>query len=146
MAEVHPFIANLLEHLDFGCDFDDKGVCARNRAHPDIYPTGQYEDRGCCSFCPTTKGYLEEEADFGEVKHLFDKNTGFWRKGVGCILPRENRSKPCSFYYCKEHINPLEELTIWAFEDANFILTGEHAKLIRMRKTSYEYKYRSTWR
>ncbi|NIU84559.1 MAG: hypothetical protein GWN31_12000 [Candidatus Thorarchaeota archaeon] len=58
----------------------------------------------CCGGCAGSVGhadtfpkdvrYLEEMASY------FNTETGYWRKGKGCILPRKYRSRTCLSYHC----------------------------------------------
>ncbi len=66
----------------------------------------------CCQGCHSSLGYFEDdlifEKDFETYNSLFvydekdwRNSTGFWRKGKGCALPRELRSKTCVTYCCE---------------------------------------------
>ena len=95
-------LAELTKYVDFGCDFDDSGVCKKYQG-PGIHPD---YDKGmcCCSGCKRCGGflyvlpadrYLQEE-----YARMYDDETGFWRKEKGCILPRRMRSSTCLTYNC----------------------------------------------
>lgn len=79
--------------VDFGCEFDEKGC----RGH-------RHEEQGkcCCSGCATSGGYLRVvlAENIEKYQKAWDRNLGFWRKGKGCILPRNMRSSICSFFFC----------------------------------------------
>ena len=85
-------IAEKTAKIDFGCDFEGN-TCGAMR-----------EDyRGCCCQCCNSRhGYLQKikPSAFNEILSLFDRVWGFWRPGVGCILPREWQSPTCLFYGC----------------------------------------------
>jgi hypothetical protein len=85
-------IAEKTAKIDFGCDF--KGNTCR----------AMREDyRGCCcQSCNSRHGYLQKikPSAFNEILSLFDRVWGFWRPGVGCILPRKWQSPTCLFYGC----------------------------------------------
>jgi hypothetical protein len=78
--------------INFGCDFEEN-TC---RAMRENY-------RGCCcQSCNSRHGYLQKikPSAFNEILSLFDRVWGFWRPGVGCILPRKWQSPTCLFYAC----------------------------------------------
>lgn len=56
------------------------GGCAGSVGHADTFPKDTR--------------YLEEMASY------FNAETGYWRKGKGCILPRKYRSVTCLLYNC----------------------------------------------
>lgn len=85
--------------LNFKCEFID-GKCITSREHPEW---GLVKCGCCCSMCASAKGYLYDrypKEDKPIYDDLFDLNLGFWRKGKGCILPREMRSVTCLRYFC----------------------------------------------
>jgi hypothetical protein len=90
--EQREAIAQSTANIDFGCDF--KGNTCR--AMRENY-------RGCCcQSCNSRHGYLEtiNPSALDEILPLFDRVWGFWRPGVGCILPRKWQSPTCLFYAC----------------------------------------------
>jgi len=78
--------------IDFGCDFKGN-TCRAMRENR----------RGCCcQSCKSRHGFLEKikPSAFNEILSLYDRVWGFWRPGVGCILPRKWLSPACLFYAC----------------------------------------------
>ena len=125
--EFNPRIALMSSFLTFACDFDKKGKCAG----------GRQSEMCCCQSCGGTIGYLgsywpNSTKTLAKYARRFDKITGFWRKGKGCILPRELRSLTCSWHVCHN--------TRSAFESRNdeqllelYYLVGE--------VTSWDYRH-----
>ncbi len=90
--EEREAIAEETARIDFGCDFKGN-TCKAMREN----------SRGCCcQSCNSSHGYLEaiKPSAFNEILSLFDRVWGFWRPGVGCILPRKWRSSVCLFFAC----------------------------------------------
>ncbi len=85
--------AELTERIDFGCDFKN-GRCKKHRRDK--------EPMCCCQYCAVEGGYLHKVSAAGAkvVQKLWDKKTGLWRKGKGCILPRRYRSITCLLHSC----------------------------------------------
>jgi hypothetical protein len=94
-----------LRHVDYDCDFED-GVCVRVRNVKDegrfVDPKGFWGCGCCCSMCAKSGGYFSNmfETDAKKIVKQFRKTTGFWRKGVGCVLPHSLRSITCLNYKC----------------------------------------------
>lgn len=80
------------ENFDYDCRFDEKGRC-KNRSS--VTPGG------CCGGCFGSIGYLTaiRTEDVLYYTSMFEE-TGFWRKDIGCILPREMRSCTCLAHNC----------------------------------------------
>lgn len=93
--------AKLTTFIDYGCNFE-RGKC-RNNGNRGIRSTGM----GCCERCEGHFGYLRSiPVDWEcivKIARLFNKKTGFWRKGKGCALPIELRSVVCLNYVCTTH-------------------------------------------
>lgn len=92
-------LARATTHINFGCNFDKKGQCTSTRKY------GKNKHRNgmaCCYACRSSLGYFSHDHpnEFERVAHLFDEKTGFWRKGQGCIIPREQRSRVCVTFVC----------------------------------------------
>ena len=90
--EERETIAEETARIDFGCDFKGN-TCRAMREN----------SRGCCcQFCNSSHEYLEaiKPPAFNEILSLFDRVWGFWRPGVGCILPRKWQSSVCLFFAC----------------------------------------------
>jgi len=90
--EEREAIAEKTAKIDFGCDFKGN-TCRAMREN----------NRGCCcQSCNSGHGYLQtiKPSAFNEVLSLFDRVWGFWRPGVGCILPRKWQSSVCLFFAC----------------------------------------------
>ena len=93
-SEFRPSIAAMSSLLTFACDFKDS-KCMGERRPPMC----------CCSGCRDFNGHFgsrwPNELDKLEpYAKYFSKNTGFWRKGKGCALPRHMRSLTCAFHVC----------------------------------------------
>ena len=90
--EEREAIAEKTATIDFGCAFDGN-TCRAMRENR----------RGCCcQSCNSRLGYLEaiKPCAFNEILSLFDRVWGFWRPGVGCILPRKWQSSVCLWFAC----------------------------------------------
>ena len=89
------------------CKFDDEGRCDRFR-------NGgvQCMCKDCNLFC----GFIRftTEKDLIMYAELYDEKTGFFRKGKGCVLPREYRSGICLSYYCVKDNNFSKQLREYA--------------------------------
>lgn len=83
------------------CDFKDN-ICVSER---------KWESNNkmcCCSNCYEYNGYLNKKIikviPASIKKEIYDNNFlphfGYWREGVGCILPRKYRSRLCNFFIC----------------------------------------------
>lgn len=84
-------------YIDYECGFGTKpGQICRSEARTETC---------CCQNCSYNYGYLAGEViqwkDLKILKSTFDKRTGFWRSGKGCILPRRLRSITCVMYFCR---------------------------------------------
>lgn len=98
-------LKNLTNDIEFGCNFKD-GLCrmeSRNSCK-DIMC--------CCSGCKSSFGYLDNifAEDIPYYAKKYDKKTGFWRKGKGCILDRDKRSETCLSYNCSNNRNVRMQL------------------------------------
>ena len=60
----------------------------------------------CCKECESHFGYFGKfEIISTSPKYYikrFDEKDGFWRSGIGCILPRKKRSYICLKYCCRD--------------------------------------------
>lgn len=58
----------------------------------------------CCYHCSRMVGYFEPSEHDRLIHALqavpFDQETGFWKAGQGCTLPRALRSDTCIGYFC----------------------------------------------
>lgn len=83
----------LTEHFNYPCDFNEEGVCS-----------ARSNSKCCCSNCTLDVGYFKKIRSatkrVDEYASKFDKTYGFWKPGVGCILPRELRSTTCTAFIC----------------------------------------------
>ena len=81
--------------VDYQCNFRG-GLCKIERCN------GVFGERACCHNCARNFGYLGViPTGTAKIYHaLFDKTLGFWRRGKGCILPRELRSNTCLGFHC----------------------------------------------
>ena len=114
--EIYKELAKLTAKVDFGCGFEN-GECKAKRSLG-----WSSTEMCCCKDCASNIGYLniiffseysdnydiQQELLYYTKKYQF--NTGFWRKGKGCILPREKRSTTCLTYKCSHTITNEEEL------------------------------------
>lgn len=93
--------AKLTSFVDYGCNF--KGGKCKNNGNGGIRSSGM----GCCNGCANSVGYLRTIPTNWEylikMARLFNKKTGFWRKGKGCVLPNELRSPICLSYMCDDY-------------------------------------------
>lgn len=110
--EVAPYInpnreqeAEKTSQIDYGCGFDEQGRCKMMRK----FDPKTMDDRtfglgkmACCVHCNIAGGYLDSiPADaVTTVKKAWSDETGFWREGIGCTLPRKWRSDTCLGYNC----------------------------------------------
>ena len=104
--------AELTSMVDFKCNFDQDGVCRHYLHHKEVDWKGKKRTKKsiealsvcCCGGCRDTVGYLKYLPNnintLESIANLFDERTGFWRLGVGCILPRKYRSHTCLFHRC----------------------------------------------
>lgn len=111
-------LANLTKKINYRCYFKD-GECKRYKGKE--YPK-QKKAMCCCSNCKYDFGYLKKiyfnqysDEDYIEEELLyyakkFSINTGFWRDGIGCILPRNRRSATCLGYNCTDKLTTEEKL------------------------------------
>lgn len=93
----------ILGHIDYGCNFVG-GKCVFRREHPkSTFGRGV---RCCCIGCADSCGHYSGPYDLLSKKAVafltrrFSKTKGFWRSGVGCIVPRKWRSATCVSYNC----------------------------------------------
>jgi len=93
--------AEFTRTVDFGCNFDCKGGCSGTRVGEWV-DRGEKGTRGCCRDCARSHGYLDNlpPGAGSEVRALYDEDKGFWREGIGCILPPGYRSGICLTYTC----------------------------------------------
>ena len=90
--EEREAIAEKTADINFGCDFEGNTCIAMRKTY-----------RGCCcQSCNSKQGFLEKikPSAFNEILSFYDRVWGFWRPGVGCILPRKWLSPTCLFYAC----------------------------------------------
>ena len=102
--------AERTEKIDYGCKFKD-GTCivARRNPHDTLTKVGC-----CCTHCREYKGYLYtlNPEHLETYISLWNCRTGFYRKNVGCVLPRKLRSPTCLGYNCgsRELNNKIQKL------------------------------------
>lgn len=105
-------LAELTNHINFDCQFDDAGICKTRRFGASESVCRQ----GCCSSCGKAGGYLSalprQTKTMSLIAACFDKKDGFWREGVGCTLPRKFRSAVCLAANCKVQLTHAECLLI----------------------------------
>jgi hypothetical protein len=100
-------VRQMTEEVDFGCKFEKFAPGCKNHKRS----TGIC----CCGACFATMGYvgvLPNNYDIlREIAKVFVEPeaigtitaSGFWKKGVGCRLPRKYRSFTCLRHYCGEN-------------------------------------------
>lgn len=88
-------LKRIISKFEFPCKFE-KGKCNSRSIMVANDPMC------CCGGCRESVGYLQMvfEKDIWYYARRFNKKTGYWRKGKGCCLSREYRSKTCNTYYC----------------------------------------------
>lgn len=66
----------------------------------------------CCHGCANEVGYLGYmlESDIEYYAERFDRKTGFWREGKGCLLNRSMRSRICLCYICSKEKKNIHKL------------------------------------
>jgi hypothetical protein len=113
-------IAALTENINYGCDFNEEGICVGMRDKDKFMPHYQAgkEKCSCCYDCARSVGYLHNIPSNNLIKDYaesFDEEKGFWREGKGCILPRTHRSITCLRHRCHpndELLNPMDNLIL----------------------------------
>lgn len=91
-------LAESTANIDYGCNFID-GYCAADR----VDSASSYgKGKGCCNLCKENFGCLEAVPPYAinKIEELFNLETGFWREGKGCVLPRKWRSAKCLGHIC----------------------------------------------
>ncbi len=113
----------LTELIDFGCGFDGVEGCRKGAG-----------EKCCCSSCKPSFGHFRifRQSNVAKLAWHFNKETGFWRKGRGCILPRKLRSITCVTYHCStdEKIDKM----LHALSRAMYLVTvriKEHVKELK---------------
>lgn len=100
--QYQKFVEDFLKEVKFDCDFKDNiCVCVRTDG---VHPEGTPEIPCCCGHCAEAYGYLYKWDIPGPVMKYYtsryDKDMGFYRKEVGCILERKYRSVICNAFIC----------------------------------------------
>ena len=90
--------------IDYGCNFDSEG-CSKYKVCNHPFLSLITKEKGCCSHCADSQGYLHRrilvtKKQLKAYRDLFDPIDGYFRKGGGCILPREYRSGICLSSNC----------------------------------------------
>ena len=111
-------LKGLFYHINFDCKIGE------NNQECKYYKDGGYTDTTmtcCCNDCLDRVGHLDLLTKPPEYfSRKFSCKTGFWRKGKGCILPREHRSITCLTYHCNHNwkgYNPPPGVPLWSFND-----------------------------
>jgi hypothetical protein len=116
--EYYHKLADLTSLLTFGCNFSELG-CER-RKWPSIEAKERAAERDprqfknsqmcCCSACRISFGHWyilpNSESTLKMYARNFNKETGFWREGKGCILKRKYRSPICLTARCGIPVKP----------------------------------------
>jgi len=85
-------LKSFFQYIDFGCRINKKGGCKDTP-----------ESKMCCCYgCLDSAGYFRIILDknITYYSRKFSVNSGFWRKGKGCILPHKMRSTTCLTHHC----------------------------------------------
>ncbi len=84
-------LKGILKYVDFDCQIKEDGQCKRD-----------WGARCCCSNCDYKVGFLDiiPEDLIPVYAKKFSKNTGFWRRGKGCILDHKLRATICLTHHC----------------------------------------------
>lgn len=133
-------LAKLTAKIKFKCNFE-KGRCRAERT-----------EMCCCSSCMRSYGHFSErffagythkndiEEELLYYARKFSTKTGFWRKGEGCILPREKRSSTCLGYNCNKNITNEEKLLISIIRDYRRYVPDYIKELILLLKDYFLYR------
>lgn len=94
---------NSTKDVDFGCDFDETGLCANYRTRS-TYRDVVITKKCCCGGCRNNIGYLRHVtySTLNRYADLFDEQNGYWQP-TGCVLPRELRSTVCLRHRCTKY-------------------------------------------
>lgn len=95
-------LAEMTSMVDYRCGFKG-GTCKIHHSRATRNPNRAA--LCCCVGCYHSMGYmmctsLPKGSDVVLMASLFDEETGYWRKGVGCALPRRLRSPICLRHNC----------------------------------------------
>ena len=142
--EPYNELAKLTSKIHYDCGFTE-GKCKAERS-----------EMCCCDSCVRAVGhfrlrffrvydnieYIERELLYYVRK--YSNKTGFWRKGKGCILPRERRSITCLGYNCNQRFTKEEHLVVDLLRNYEHITkhqTPSYLKIIiHMLKDHFLYK------
>jgi hypothetical protein len=135
--------AKLTEHIDYHCDFKKDGTCKR-------YKKPSRDNACCCDGCFSLIGYHRElpndynrlrlYADLFKPKEYDENNnllaSGFWKRGKGCVLPREMRSSTCLTYSCRGET----KRTPWDTKLMSILITKEGNMTVYGKRCTYEWQ------
>lgn len=99
-------LCGLSSEINYGCDFNGYGLCSSFRRQSESNQISATEKklftRCCCAGCSYSTGYLYfmDKVRIADYAKAFKEHDGFWRKGKGCVLPRELRSLTCLRHAC----------------------------------------------
>ena len=88
-------IKGIFKYIDFDCQINNTPRTKSGRCKRALC---------CCSNCSSSNGYLRiipKELLKKYARH-FSVETGYWRKGKGCILNHTMRSTTCLCYNCNQ--------------------------------------------
>lgn len=102
-------LADLTKYIDYNCGFGEDGLCGLERERAErrsSYDKDRDLQKCCCSGCCSSIGHKKTfPNDYKTLKEYavrFEaKQDGFWRRGVGCTLPRKYRSSVCLRHVCR---------------------------------------------
>ena len=121
----HKRLKLLSKYLKYPCVFNDDGSCNGSFNDTNVAPC-------CCKHCYHNIGYVSFifEKDITKYSRKFEQKVGFWREGVGCVLPRELRSIICLTFLCNK-VKILNYTFSKILNAYDFILTNQQQKIKR---------------
>jgi hypothetical protein len=140
--DLYQKVAKLTSKIKYGCYFDGNSC-----------KSGVRDEMCCCSNCGFYFGHFHERF-FGCSAHIdyieeelfyyinkYQIKHGFWRKGVGCILPRKRRSITCLTHNCGENFSIEERIVISILYDFKWEKQPSYIhNLIELLKDHFLYK------
>lgn len=110
-------VAKLLSRFDFGCRFNARGLCKRERR------LRTNNKQCCCGACAANAGYLKclPVKARTRVKRAYEKTDGFWRPKRGCLLPVDFRSVTCLLHRCSPERSRFFYVLEALLEDARYV-------------------------
>lgn len=111
--------ARLTALIDYKCRFDGSDLCKRYKTKR-IRKYTDDTNMCCCYGCARAFGHRsifpKENEDLRILARHYNKKTGYWRKGKGCVLPRELRSVTCLTHKCTSGMRKIEKELLSALQ------------------------------